>query len=282
MLFLGLLFASSVNGAGVEAANEMIEQRLAAWVDTADPGRLRMQIATDAVVEALVRWDVNGERIHPPQRALPHVLEAGVLADLERLTALRREAQRPVWELVTRGSERYYQCHRSRCVVVNGNALAEALGWAPDGHRLLVTPSASGVSSRGWAISVAFGVLLLAFAAIGLKHRRTSEPVDDADAELAFVFGPVRVDARRMCVIDGDIERDLTHRELRILQVFARQPNVVFSKAELYERVWGRAYQASSRALDQQIRTLRSKLDPTRVRKSLIETVHARGYRYRL
>jgi DNA-binding response OmpR family regulator len=70
----------------------------------------------------------------------------------------------------------------------------------------------------------------------------------------------------------------LTRREFDLLELFMRDPNVVFSREEILERVWGNERETTSNVVDVYVLYLRSKLKPFGYDKFL-ETVPGIGYR---
>lgn len=57
----------------------------------------------------------------------------------------------------------------------------------------------------------------------------------------------------------------LRPKEARLLELFARQPGRVFSRAQILERVWGPDHDGDPRTVDVHVRRLRSmmSLSPT-------------------
>lgn len=130
-------------------------------------------------------------------------------------------------------------------------------------------------------MAAGLGAALAGFAALAVFRWRLGRgPGPDANSDV-FAFGPLTIDPVRLCIAEDDERRAITKRELTLLQLFVLNPEAVLTKDQLYDAGWGRDYQPSSRALDQQILTLRRKLDPERRHGDLIETVHGQGYRFR-
>ncbi|SFS11247.1 response regulator transcription factor [Yoonia litorea] len=75
-------------------------------------------------------------------------------------------------------------------------------------------------------------------------------------------------------------ERDMTiefrNRELRLLEVFARRPGQILSKAQLMDRLFSYDSDVTENAIEVYVARLRKKLAATSVR---IETVRGLGYR---
>lgn len=68
----------------------------------------------------------------------------------------------------------------------------------------------------------------------------------------------------------------LTLKEFELLCLFMENPGVVFSRAQLLDKVWGYEFDGESRTVDVHIRTLRQKLGEC---GALIETVRGMGYK---
>ncbi|GAA1475459.1 response regulator transcription factor [Corynebacterium felinum] len=68
--------------------------------------------------------------------------------------------------------------------------------------------------------------------------------------------------------------KDLSRREMGLLETFMRHPGMVLSRASLLSQVWGLDFDPSSNVVDVYIKTLRKKIGPERV-----ETIRGSGYR---
>ncbi|MBQ8526837.1 MAG: response regulator transcription factor [Lachnospiraceae bacterium] len=69
---------------------------------------------------------------------------------------------------------------------------------------------------------------------------------------------------------------ELTHKEFELLKLFMENCDVVFSRDELMNNIWGMAYVAETRTVDMHIKTLRQKLGGA---GGQIKTVIGVGYR---
>lgn len=100
---------------------------------------------------------------------------------------------------------------------------------------------------------------------------------DDSDRELVSTQGVV-VDPNRHRVTVNDAPITLTRSEFKLLEVLARQPGRVFTRAELIDSALGEDTLVLERTIDVHIRSLRKKMDQS---ADLIETVRGVGYRFR-
>ncbi len=71
---------------------------------------------------------------------------------------------------------------------------------------------------------------------------------------------------------------ELTPKEFALLNLFLHDPDHLFSREELFHKVWGEHFIAESRSVDVHIASLRTKLKEESYR---IETVRGIGYRLR-
>src|SRR4029078_6929306 len=90
------------------------------------------------------------------------------------------------------------------------------------------------------------------------------------DDHLQIDFDDIRVAG------DG-VKIKLTNKDVTLLSVLARSPDLVGTLQQLLDSVWGYSYYADARTLDVHIRRLRQKLDKC---GDLIETVVGVGYRF--
>ena len=77
-------------------------------------------------------------------------------------------------------------------------------------------------------------------------------------------------------VVDGN-RVQLTYKEFELLRMFLSHPGMVYTREQLFSRVWKLDYMGDSRTLDSHIRTLRQKLGGY---GKMIETVRNVGYRW--
>jgi len=94
-------------------------------------------------------------------------------------------------------------------------------------------------------------------------------------------FGEVRLDAGNREATSGNARLRLTAKEFDLLWFLASNPNHVFSREQLMERVWGYAAALDTGTLTVHVRRVREKIEPDPSRPRHIETVWGSGYRFR-
>jgi two-component system, OmpR family, alkaline phosphatase synthesis response regulator PhoP len=72
----------------------------------------------------------------------------------------------------------------------------------------------------------------------------------------------------------------LTPVEFKLLGVFVREPNRVFSRSQLVEKVLGFDFDGFDRTIDVHILNLRRKLEPDAEHPKYIKTVYGSGYKF--
>jgi two-component system response regulator MprA len=96
----------------------------------------------------------------------------------------------------------------------------------------------------------------------------------------ALRYGDVSLDPATREVYRGDRRHQLTRTEFNLLELFMRNPKQVLTRSQIYERVWGYDFGATSNALWVYIGYLRRKLEENGEPR-LLHTVRGVGYALR-
>lgn len=91
----------------------------------------------------------------------------------------------------------------------------------------------------------------------------------------------VQVDYGQRRIVVENREVQLTPLEFKLLAAFVQNPNLVLSRDQLLELVWGDPYGVSGDQVKLYVGYLRKKLVPDAPETAPIETVRGFGYRYR-
>jgi two-component system OmpR family response regulator len=92
--------------------------------------------------------------------------------------------------------------------------------------------------------------------------------------------GSLRLDPAEHRAWRGDVELELSPKELALLETFMRRPDQVLSRAALFDSAWDMAFERRSNIVDVYVRYLRDKIDRPFGCASL-ETLRGVGYRLR-
>ena len=79
----------------------------------------------------------------------------------------------------------------------------------------------------------------------------------------------------------GDKEITLTKKEFEVLYILASHPNTIYSKAELFESVWGYDSLGDTSTLTVHINRLRDKIKEADENTVCIKTIWGRGYKFK-
>ena len=114
---------------------------------------------------------------------------------------------------------------------------------------------------------------------IALRLRRAFWRRTRVDAENVLRAGDLVIDLANYKVFVAGRHVELTYKEYELLRFLASNPDKVFTREALLNRVWGYDYYGGARTVDVHIRRLRSKIeDPDH---QFIETIRNVGYRFK-
>lgn len=108
-----------------------------------------------------------------------------------------------------------------------------------------------------------------------LRRTRVAEPGPEE-----YVFGEICVRPRAGQVLRGGRPVRLSAQEFKLLCHFVRHPDVVFSRDELLDAVWGYQATPETRTVDVHVSWLRQKLEADPHSPAMIVTVYGLGYRF--
>ena len=94
-------------------------------------------------------------------------------------------------------------------------------------------------------------------------------------------LGNVRVNLQTHRVYVGNVEVDLKHKEYELLVFLMSNPDIVFSKEHLYEKIWGMDAYGDVKTVVVHLGRIREKIETDPQNPVYIETVRGAGYRFR-
>lgn len=106
-----------------------------------------------------------------------------------------------------------------------------------------------------------------------LLRRRAGADADEASSHI--VIGDLTIDLEKILVQRGDEIFELAKKEFDLLTLLASKPGKVFSREEIFNRVWGADVIVGNRTIDVHIRKLREKLGDHYIR-----TIKGIGYKF--
>jgi two-component system alkaline phosphatase synthesis response regulator PhoP len=108
-----------------------------------------------------------------------------------------------------------------------------------------------------------------------LKRRRSKKEESDSASLNKIFSGELVVDKERYLVTKKGKDIRLPKKEFEMLSLLVSKPEKVFTREEIFDRVWGENIVVGDRTIDVHIRKLREKLGD-----KYIQTVKGIGYKY--
>lgn len=107
------------------------------------------------------------------------------------------------------------------------------------------------------------------------------KPARKAFEEGSIEAGDLKILPLSRQVFVGEREVELANKEFELLYFLASNPNIVFSKDTLFDRIWGLDALGDTATVAVHINRIREKIGPEEKAQKLIETVWGAGYRFR-
>lgn len=108
-------------------------------------------------------------------------------------------------------------------------------------------------------------------------ERLTGSAKDSKDNTITI--SDLKILPKSWKVYKGETEIKLRGREFELLLFLADNPNTVFSKEQLFEKIWGFDYAGDSATVTVHINRIREKIEDDPSKPKVIETVWGAGYR---
>ncbi len=118
-----------------------------------------------------------------------------------------------------------------------------------------------------------FGMMELVSRIKAVLRRASSYSKDDT-----VRFGRLEISEKKRSVLADGEPVVLTNKEFELLNRLMRNPEIVLTREQLLDAIWGHDFSGESRTLDVHIATLRQKLGAA---GEVVETIRGVGYRLR-
>ncbi|WP_319423625.1 response regulator transcription factor [Pleurocapsa sp. FMAR1] len=112
--------------------------------------------------------------------------------------------------------------------------------------------------------------------------RRSLRKIDTEDLQHCTQHFIVNETQRTAFKIDDGKEQqlNLTTIEFDLLNTFASQPNRVWNRTQLIDRLWGDDFYGDDRVVDTHVARLRKKIEPDTAHPQFVKTVLGVGYKF--
>ena len=112
-------------------------------------------------------------------------------------------------------------------------------------------------------------------------HERLLEHREQQKEDAIIVKNLAIRPKERRVYLNGE-EMNLANKEFEVLLFLAENPNIVFSKDTLFDRIWGMDSVGNTATVTVHINRLREKLEKNADSSPFIETVWGAGYRFKV
>jgi two-component system, OmpR family, response regulator MprA len=165
--------------------------------------------------------------------------------------------------------------------MVGGLEVCRSLRERGDEVPVLVVTARDAVSDRVEGLDAgADDYLVKPFAVEELRARLRALLRRTGGGDGVLRFADVTLDPATREASRGERRLQLTRTEFNLLELFLRNPRQVLTRSQIYERVWGYDFGATSNALWVYIGYLRRKLEENGESR-LLQTVRGVGYAFR-
>lgn len=103
-----------------------------------------------------------------------------------------------------------------------------------------------------------------------------------SDSRDIISIGNIEINTKSWKVFKDSKEIKLPNREFEILKFLAINPNIVFTKEEIFEKIWGCDYINDNATVAVHINRIRDKIELDSSNPQIIETIWGVGYRLNL
>lgn len=121
---------------------------------------------------------------------------------------------------------------------------------------------------------------LLARIDANLRREKRAQYVNAENKRVRLCFGKLNLDLKERTVQIGEIAIDLTRREYDIVELLAMHSGQVFSREQIYEKIWGYDAEGDSSTVVEHVKKIRAKLSEADPNTEYIVTVWGIGYKW--
>ncbi len=111
------------------------------------------------------------------------------------------------------------------------------------------------------------------------RYDRLTSGVIESAPEDVIIVNNIEINPQSWIVKKNGEDIHMTNREFNLLLFLAENSNIVFSKDQLFEKIWGYEYTGDNATVTVHINRIREKLEEDPKNPVLIETLWGAGYR---
>lgn len=121
---------------------------------------------------------------------------------------------------------------------------------------------------------------LMARIEANLRREKRSQYLNAEHRRSKLYFGEMCIDIQARAVKICDVKIELTKREYEIAELLALHAGQVFSREQIYEKVWGYYAEGDSTTVVERIKNIRSKFSAVTPDMEYISTIWGIGYKW--
>lgn len=121
---------------------------------------------------------------------------------------------------------------------------------------------------------------LLARIDANLRRERRARSIDTESRRTKLCFGKLDLDLKERTVRIGGTAIGLTRREYDIVELLAMHSGQVFSREQIYEKIWGYDAEGDSSTVVEHVKKIRAKLSAAGPSAEYLSTVWGIGYKW--
>lgn len=110
-------------------------------------------------------------------------------------------------------------------------------------------------------------------------HLRRYIEYTDSVSNTIIINGQLELDLRSFVIKKNDKVLELMPKELKMITLFMKNLDKVFTKQQLYETVWGEDYLGDANTIMVHVSTLRDKIEDNPKKPTYLKTIRGLGYR---
>lgn len=111
-------------------------------------------------------------------------------------------------------------------------------------------------------------------------RRATEYSNKEVNQEKTIKLDDLTIDINNYSVKRGDEDLKLTNKEFEIFKLLLTNPNIVFTKEQIYRQVWEDDFMGDDNIINVHIRRLREKVERDPSKPKYIKTLWGIGYKY--
>ena len=111
-------------------------------------------------------------------------------------------------------------------------------------------------------------------------RRATEYSNEEVKQNKVIKVDDLTIDINNYSVKRGDEDLKLTNKEFEIFKLFLTNPNLVFTKEQIYRQVWEDDFMGDDNIINVHIRRLREKVERDPSKPKYIKTLWGIGYKY--